>query len=122
MITVLTDLTHMINRCCKHDKAVLNITTETKQQQQQQIGATNIKNLARTCKTAKTFLQVVDAKQNRVFLQPDVARYSKDLGERAISSNKIKDVREAVVDVEQRKAKIDHNSGKNNKKIGRAHV
>ncbi len=56
MVTVLTDLTHMINRCCKHDKAVLNITTETKQQQQQQqIGATNIKNLARTCKTAKPF-------------------------------------------------------------------
>jgi hypothetical protein len=47
----------MINRGCKHEKAVLNITTETQQQQQQQqqIGATNIKNLARTCKTAKPF-------------------------------------------------------------------
>jgi hypothetical protein len=79
----------MINRCCKHDKAVLNITTETKQQQQ--IGATNIKNLARTCKTAKPFLQVVDAnKQNRVFPKPDVARYSKDLGERSAATRRSK--------------------------------
>jgi hypothetical protein len=53
-------------------------------------------------------LQVVGAKQNRVlFLQPDAARYYG----RAISSNKkIKDVRSrGVVDVEQRKAKMDHN-------------
>jgi hypothetical protein len=41
------------------------------------------------------------------FLQPDAARYSG----RAISSNKkIKEVRSrGVVDVEQRKAKMDHN-------------
>lgn len=44
----------------------------------------------------KTFLQVVDAKQNRVFLQPDAARYSKDLGERwAATRSWSKDVREA---------------------------
>jgi hypothetical protein len=56
-------------------------------------------------------LQVVGAKQNRVlFLQPDAARYYG----RAISSNKkIKDVRSrGVVDAEQRKPKIDHNSSK----------
>ncbi len=67
MITVLTDLTHMINRCCKHEKAVLNITTETKQQQQQQIGANKYQKPRSHLQDCKTFLQVVGAKQNRVF-------------------------------------------------------
>jgi hypothetical protein len=57
----------MINRCCKHEKAVLNITTETKQQQQQQIGANKYQKPRSHLQDCKTFLQVVGAKQNRVF-------------------------------------------------------
>jgi hypothetical protein len=56
----------MINRCCKHEKAVLNITTETKQQQQQQIGANKYQKPRSHLQDCKTFLQVVGAKQNRV--------------------------------------------------------
>lgn len=85
MITVLTDLTHMINPMLqawkswtKHynwNQAAATTTTDRSNKYQKP------RSHLQDC---KTFLQVVGAKQNRVFLQPDAARYYG----RAISSNK----------------------------------